>query len=83
MQVDKIEKMYAFIAYDNVGGEGIMGINLGGSWLPLVGADLARVKSLYPIAKQIKEVSGKNFRVCTFDNRKDVTESVEQDCNGA
>jgi len=69
----KIEKMYAFIA-ENDDGEGVMAFKSGFGWMPMVGADLERMKSLVPIAKEMSKISGKEFKIIQFDNRTDVTE---------
>lgn len=78
----KIEEMFAFIVKDNVrdGDEGIMGIQAdGGSWMPLVGADMDRVKSLYHYAEKICQVTGREFRIIKFSGREDITDKVKQD----
>lgn len=73
----KINSIYAFIAISDEG-EGIMAgstvINGIPMMLPLVGADMERVISLYPMAKEISKVSGRDFRIYKFDNKSDVTE---------
>ncbi|GAH83034.1 unnamed protein product, partial [marine sediment metagenome] len=47
----RIEEMYAFVAEDTgPDDEGVVGVNTGCGWMPLVGADMARVESLKPIA---------------------------------
>ena len=68
----KIEKMYAFVA-ENDEGEGVMAFKSGNIWMPMVGADFERIESLLPIAQEMSKVSGKEFRIIQFDNRKDVT----------
>lgn len=40
----------------------------------VIGADFKRIDSLLLIAKAMSKVSGKEFRILQFDNRKDVTE---------
>ena len=75
----KINSLYAFVAQSDEG-EGVMAaeIMLGNipTMLPLVGADLTRVKSLLPIAKEVSRVSGRPFRIYRFDNKVDITESI-------
>lgn len=64
----KIDAMFAFIAEDNgPEDEGIMGFSMpDGSMMPMVGADMKRVKSLLPMAKMIRRVTGKPFKILRF-----------------
>lgn len=45
-----IDEMYAFCAEEKPGDEGVVGFFTGEGWLPLVGADMARVEELRKIA---------------------------------
>lgn len=47
-----IDQMYAFVATDKNGDEGIIGMNTADGWLPLVGADMERIDSLKRIARE-------------------------------
>lgn len=75
-----IDEMYAFVASDETG-EGIMGgqtiINGQPMMLPLVGADMSRITSLYKMAEQISRASGKPFKVLKFTQREDITDFVK------
>lgn len=74
----KITEMFAFVAEDN--GEGVMGaMTNSGIMMPLVGADMARVTSLYPWAMRIKETTGKPFKILKFSTREDITEQVKKE----
>ena len=68
-----IEKMFAFIAEDEEG-EGVCGYRdpVSREWAPLVGADMARVESLEPIAQIIANESGKRIRLVLFSERKEL-----------
>jgi len=73
----RIEEMYAFIAEDSgPDDEGVIGIQTGPGddgqrlWLPLVGADMARVNSLRPIAQGIGRRIGKKIVLVHFSNRQ-------------
>ena len=67
----KIEELYAFIATDENGQEGICAFQIeSGLWMPMVGADLKRVDSLRPIAKAIHKATGRQIAVCKFTNRQ-------------
>lgn len=74
----KITELFAFVAYAEEG-EGIMAAKPPGSNLitPLIGADMARVKSIYTLAETIKKETGIDFRVLRFSVREDITEKVK------
>jgi hypothetical protein len=66
-----IEEMYAFISYDkDDNDEGICAMNTRGMWIPMVGADMARVESLKPVAQQIVSMTGKKIKICKFSTRE-------------
>ena len=75
----RIEEMYAFIT-ENSGPDdkGVIAIQTepGDSgrrlWLPLVGADMARVNSLRDIAQGIGRQIGKKVTLVHFSNRQDL-----------
>ena len=75
----KITEMYAFIATEKDGQEGIMAFYDAstGMMLPMVGADVARVKSLLMMAETISRASGATYRICKFTNRQDITDQVK------
>ena len=64
----KIDRMFAFVMADNgPDDEGVMGVQLSnGNWMPLVGADMARVCSLRPIADQVAAKVGKPYKILEF-----------------
>lgn len=65
--------MYAFITVDPVDQtEGIIGMMLGGQYMPLVGADLERVEALRPHAQNIANVQGAEIKICLFSERVDI-----------
>lgn len=69
----KIQEMYAFIVEDSgPDDEGVIGIQSEEGWLPLVGADMARVESLKPIARGIGNKIGKKVKLVHFTNREDL-----------
>lgn len=69
-----MEIITAFVAVDTDGEEGVMGMKMGDSWMPLIGADPVRIKALYPIALDLCNREGKEMRVLQFSNRVDVTD---------
>jgi len=77
--VPRIEEMYAFVVEDTgPNDEGVLGIqSIEGEdgqriWLPLVGADMARVNSLRSIAQGIGRKIGKKVTLVHFSNRKNL-----------
>lgn len=74
----RIDEMYAFVASD-ADGEGLMAFldQRTGSWMPMVCADMSRVKSLVPIAEDLSRLSGKPFKILKFSTGTDITEEVK------
>jgi len=57
----KIDEMFAFVSYskDDPEDEGVIAFESPGhSWIPMVGADMDRVESLKPLAKEIMQKTG-------------------------
>lgn len=71
-RVDKITEIFAFIATEADGREGVVAAMLGGMMVPLVGADQARVKSLLPLARQIAQATGRQVQLARFSVREDL-----------
>ena len=70
-----LKELYAFVA-DDKDGEGVMAMRRGQDWMPLIGADLERVKYLVPAAKEIARASRTKFRILLFNNREDITKQI-------
>jgi len=69
----RIEEMYAFVAEDSgPDDEGIVGMGTKAGWMPLVGADMTRVESLKPIARNIAAQTGKKIKLLHFTHREDL-----------
>ncbi len=66
----KITELYAFIATD----EGIVAMMLGDKWIPMVGADMARMDSLRPVAEKIAGIHGQKIIIAKFTTRTDIKE---------
>ena len=64
--MDVITEMYAFVAKDE-DGEGVIGMKTEDGWMPLVGADMARVASLIPHALAVAKASGKEVVLKKFE----------------
>lgn len=68
-----IETMYAFVATEADGSEGLCAFKApDGSWMPMVGADEARLDSLRPIAKDIAARAGRSVRLVRFSHREEL-----------
>ena len=67
----RIESMYAFIQMDTDSTEGVIAFLDGKTWMPLVGADMARVEQLRPIAKETAALTGRPVRLVHFTNREE------------
>ena len=67
----KITEMYAFVSEDTgPEDEGVVAEKFGGVWMPLVGADMARVESLKPLARMVAKKTGKPLKLLRFTNRE-------------
>ena len=66
----RITEIFAFISKDKDGNEGIMGAMTNeGTMMPLIGADVDRVDSLFPVANKIKEITGIDYEIRYFIQR--------------
>ena len=69
---DSIDRMYAYIAADETG-EGIAAhYSPTMGWMPLVGADMARMESLRPVAQMLADESGQRIVLAHFEDRRDI-----------
>lgn len=59
-------RIYAWIAIEEDGSEGFVAANVGGVWMPLIGADRARVDSLRGAAESVQRVIGLPVRLKVF-----------------
>lgn len=68
--------LYAWIADDPDGGQGVAAAHIRGiGWMPLVGADMARMRSLRPHAVIVREKTGLPVRLVRF-GRSEVLEEL-------
>lgn len=71
----KITEMFAFIAEDaGPDDEGIPAEFMQGAWMPLVGADMARMESLRPVARRLAAALGKPIKLVKFSTRTEIEE---------
>lgn len=70
----KIEEMFAFVSVDEKGDEGVCGFTNPetGEWIPMVGADMARVDSLKGMARSIARITGRPVKLIKFRDRLEV-----------
>jgi hypothetical protein len=70
----KIKALYAWVATEPDGGEGVASVQLGGVHMPMVGADMDRIKSLRPHAELVRRATGYPVRLIRFAMREDLEE---------
>ena len=73
----RIDKIYAYVAADpGPDDEGITATYLGNTWMPMIGADKARMDSLREIAQQMADAQGKSIKLLEFSVRREL-ETIE------
>jgi hypothetical protein len=65
-----IDRLFAYVATDD-DGEGVAAYQIDGQWMPLVGADEERMRSLKPVAQLVADQSGKRLALVRFEARTD------------
>ena len=68
----RILQLFAFLAVGDDGDEGVIAGIMHGAWVPLVGADMARIDSLRRMAEQVARETGKRIVLAKFSAREDV-----------
>jgi len=76
MSTLKIDTITAFVITDDEGNEGVMGFKGSEGWVPMIGANEARITSLLPVAKLISGITERPFRIIQFSTMTDITEEV-------
>jgi hypothetical protein len=67
-----IEEMFAFVSEDG-DCEGVVALQgRDGMWMPLVGADMARVDSIRVVAQKIANSTGRRLRLLRFTVRHEL-----------
>ncbi len=69
-----IEAIHAFLAVDEDGEEGVIGMMTKAGWVPFVAADLKRLEELRPKAEDIALITNKRVRLAKFSIREDIDE---------
>lgn len=73
-----ITELYAFIATEEPGEEGVPAISSGPWMMPLFGADQARVDSLRNHAQLIADSTGRVLTLARFSIREDIEQITPQ-----
>lgn len=68
----RIDQIYAFVAEEEPGDEGIVAMPIGDKWLPLIGSDMERVDDLKIIAKSLAKSIDKPIRLILFSERTEL-----------
>lgn len=69
----RIDEMYAFIQLDPTDNtEGVIAFMSGSGWMPMVGADMERVKFLRPMAKRVASDTGAPVTLIKLSVREEV-----------
>lgn len=67
MSGDIVTELFAFVALDDLdGNEGVMAYYQDNTWIPMIGADMARITSLLPLAKKVATAAGTTFEIRHF-----------------
>jgi hypothetical protein len=69
-----IDALYAWVATEPDGGEGVCSTQIGDMHFPLVGADMDRIKSFRQHAEMIHRATGYPVRLVRFSRREDLEE---------
>lgn len=67
-----IDAVYAWVATEPDGGEGIIAVYLTGMMMPAIGADMDRIKSFRAQAEAARAATGYPVRLVRFASRDDL-----------
>lgn len=62
----KVDQMWAFVVMDDDGDEGVPAVKMNGNFYPLVGADMARAKSVREQAVEVSNGTGRPVELRRF-----------------
>jgi len=71
----KITEMWAYISEENgPDDEGVVAMAIGGDdrWIPFVGADEERMRSLKPQAEMTATITGRKVKLVKFSTREEI-----------
>lgn len=69
-----VDELFAFIAIDDDGDEGVIAAEMGDFLMPLVFADMTRLPHFAAIAHKISQVTGDEYKLKHFQLLGDVSE---------
>lgn len=69
-----VDELFAFIAVDDDGDEGVIAAKMGNTMMPLVFADLTRLPTFAPIADNIAKAAGINYKLKHFQLLGDISD---------
>jgi hypothetical protein len=69
-----IDALYAWVATAPGGGEGVCSAQIGDIHMPLIGADIDRIKSVRQYAEMAHRATGYPVRLVRFSYREDLEE---------
>jgi len=76
-----IDEVFAFVSSDKQPegwSEGILSFQaFDGIHMPMIGADMQRVRSLIPIADELARKAKITYRIYHFTNKRDITDEVK------
>lgn len=70
----RIDEMFAWVCTEPDGSEGLVGWHTSIGWVPLVGGDVDRMRSLRPQAEITRKETGWPVRLVRFTKRDDLEE---------
>ena len=65
----RVNHMWAFLAVDDEGNEGIVAARLEGTWFPLIAADEERLEQLRSVARHTAAIVKKQVQLVKFTER--------------
>lgn len=68
----RITEMFCFAVVGEDDDEGIPAVSLRGTYLPLVGADAARLESLIPAVQELQKQTKNKIRLYKFTNKEEL-----------
>ena len=69
----RIDEMFAFIQLDPLDNtEGVIAYLSEQGWMPMVGADMARVEYLRPLAQNVADDTGRPVQLVKFSTREEL-----------
>lgn len=69
---ETIDEMYAYIAQEPDGSEGVTAFRTEDGWMPMVGADMKRAEALRPWAEMLARESGQTLKLVRFETRTEM-----------